>query len=183
MDGDPEVVEECVGERQLQVADRWGTGGHDERLGTDPGDLGPRRRDEVVEDAVRAGAGRDASHRVRHVPVKPRKESEAVLSRQIGPPVGPCSRRRDAAGLAAGDMVVLEDADVEAPLGEFVGGGHPPHAATYMAHHVRHCSPPRRGAAQRSPGGRPSTGVSRGRLPSVGRERGTPHQLLSHTRA
>ena len=84
----------------------------------------------MVEDAVGAGAGRDAAHGVRHVLVEPGKEAEAVLSRQIGPAVGARSGRRHAAGLAAGDAVVLEDGDVETPLGELVGGGHPRHAAT-----------------------------------------------------
>ena len=53
-----------------------------------------------------------------------------MFGRQIGPAVSARFGRRHAAGLAAGDAPVLDDGDVETPLGELVGRGHPPHAAT-----------------------------------------------------
>ena len=109
--------------------------------------------DEMVEDAVGTGARRDAAHGVRQVLVEPWEEAEAVLGRQIGPAVSARFGRRHAAGLAAGDAAVLEDGDVETPLGELVGGGHPRHAAT-EDQHLRHDWLLGRGPPARSPVGR-----------------------------
>ena len=82
--------------------------------------------------------------------VKPGEEAEAVLGRQIGAAVSARFGRGHAAGLAAGDAPVLEDGDVETPLGQLVGGGHPRHPAT-EDQHFRHGWLLDRGPPARSP--------------------------------
>ena len=72
---------------------------------------------------TRAAAGRDPPHRVRDVPVEAGEETEAVLGRQVGAAAGGGAGHGQAARLAAGDVARLEDDDLEAALGELVGGG------------------------------------------------------------
>src|SRR2546428_730384 len=69
--------------------------------------LEPRDLNQVVEDAVGLPGERDALHGVRQMAVKARKEPEAVLARQIAPPLSATAGDAEAARLAAGYAVLV----------------------------------------------------------------------------
>src|SRR5262249_13254051 len=91
----------------------------------------PRARGggEVVVNAARVAPERDALHRVGQVAVERREEAEAVLARQVAPPVAPGARDEDAARLATRPGRRLVDRDLEPALGELVGVGEAANAA------------------------------------------------------
>ena len=112
-----------------------------------------RRRREVVPDAVGVPGERDAPHRVGDVVIEAREEAEAVLAGQVPPPVARRPGDGDRACLAA-QRLALVDGDVEAALGELVGGGQPGDAAAEDGDRRLRAAPPPRGRPRRRLGHR-----------------------------
>jgi hypothetical protein len=91
-------------------------------------ELAVGRVDEVVPHAVRIAREGDAPHRVGHVVVEAGEEAEPVLAGERSPSASGGSAHRDAARLPA-QRLALVHADLEAALGQLVGGGQPGHTA------------------------------------------------------
>jgi hypothetical protein len=98
----------------------------------------PRGRDEVVQDAARIVAKRDARHRVVDVTVEPGEEPESVLAGEQLPAIDGAVRDRDAAGLPAENRLALEDANLEAPFRKFVRSAQPADASAQNGHRLSH---------------------------------------------
>ena len=103
-----------------------------------PRERRPGGRDEVVQDAARVVAKRDARHRVVDVPVEPGEEPESVLAGEQLAAIDRAVRDRDAAGLAAENRLALEDANLEAPFSKLVRSAQAADTTAQNGHRLSH---------------------------------------------
>jgi hypothetical protein len=94
-----------------------------------PREENPRRLNEIVVAARAGRPERYSPHRIGDVLVEARKETEAVLARQVGASADAGAGSRQASRFAAERVAPLVDGDGEAALGELLRGGEAADAA------------------------------------------------------